>query len=905
MKKKKLMKKVIIWVLVLGIIGGLVAFLATRGDDIEEIVIEDVSVFSVYLPTGDTTTEEDILNVERDINNTLLVECNCAVKLYMAPIDRYETMLESAKEMMVAFNENNSKSVAEKKGFEYKFDYKTSTFSWKCDDTAVTPQVVYNSDTVIDILDSGKEIYPNNPSIDIAVFTNYEDYYQAYKNNELVRLDILLENEIKELKQSISGTLFSAIATEKDGKGIYGIPTVRPIGEYEYMIFDKDLLEKYGRDKNQMTSIEDLESYLKVVAEGENGAVVPLLNTPSTTFYEMYNGKHSIAVADNGAMLFPYADTAFQNYYVTLSRYRTFGYIGDEDANFENTDFAVAFFRGTKAEIEAFIKESGKNYVYNGSGDGSKPFAKPIATDTEVGEAIYCVFGAPYSSYAADAASASDDQKKAADFIRILNKKSAKESGDVKNILLYGAPGIHYTISDTDGTVVLLKDNKGQHTYSMYNLYTGNTFHAYSCTEGDYYFTDEIREEGIKHNLDLILSKFTGFVLEDQEYLIKDKNGENIIIPGIDIFGIIDEVCDKYYKDFINGNCGAIDLDEFNASASIAIRDSVMDALADERLAAYEQSLNEQFKALILADETKMAEIRQRAETNSVETIFNQAKKDLEAELRNKYAPYGYDEETIQQKLETDLSDEAVNKYIEENYDDEKREAVINNLIYGDPEAGSLGYIDADASNERKLYVSEIEAQAKIVARQILNAMKAIGTVEDEKAMLSDIEDAVMTGDNAFLGGYANIVDLAVKLGYYDNSIALVIDRGSEEFAAIVDERIEKTEAEQYTKLLDKEISSRLSATGSAIVKEINMAFGEAYKQYLEDNAEYADQIMTKVSTVDVKGMTGEGGVYEGIFTDANGKAILLVSFDGKATEGTIMKAILQQSYYDLKGEPK
>ncbi len=905
MKNKKLLKKIIIWGLVVAIIGGVVAFLATRGDETTEIVLEPVSVFSVYLPTGDDTTEEDIIKVERDINNTLLIEANCAVKFYVAPIDRYDSMIASAKEMMLAYNENNAKSVDEKMGFEYKFNFATSTFTWKCDETAVTPEVVYNSDTVIELLDKGIEIYPNNPSIDIALMMDYSDYYEAYANGELVRLDTLLENEIKELKQSIPPVLFNAVATETGNKGIYGIPTVRPIGEYEYMVFNKELLDKYGVDKNQMSTVEDLGAYLETVANGENGAVIPLLNTPSTSYYEMYNGKHSLGVTENGQMVFPYADVAFQKYYLTLARYRSFGYIGETDADIESSNYAVAFFKGTKAEVEAFIEASETELVYNGGDDGSKPFAKPLATDTEVGEAIYCVYGAPYSSFAADAATSSSDQKKAVDFLRLLNKKSAKGTSDIKNILLYGAPSLHYTISDVDGNVVLLNEN-GKHTYFMYNLYTGNTFHAYNCTEGGYYTTDKIKEDGLKHNLDLVLSKYTGFVVDDATFMFKDDSDKNVVVNGIDYLGIVDEVCEKYYVDYINGTTGAIDIAEFDTTVSVQIRESIIDAVVSERKKAFEEALTAKFQAEIEADENRMQVIIRDAETNASETIYNTAKAELEAELRNKYEPYGYTEEEIVNKLAIDLTDETITAYMNENFDEDRRAEFVQKKIYGDPETGEMGYLYSEASTERKLYVAELEKSAEAVASKIVEAMKAAGeVVEDETAKAKELKEAILAGDVAALGTYATVLEAEIAAGNFDNAQGLAINKGSEEFNAIVDTRVTENYDEQYSKLLDQQINKKLSDFSSNLIKEINTALGVAYEQLLKDNPDYADQIMEKQCVVDIAPMAGEGGVYNGLYADENGMAVLFVSYDGKAVEGSVMKNVLQMAYYDLKGEPK
>ncbi len=899
MKKKNLIKKLIIWCLIIGIIAGGVFFLISRGNkDQEKIVLEEVPVFSVYLPTGDTTTESDILSVERDINNILLVECNCAVKFYMAPESRYQTMLESAKKVITAYNEN--KSLASPLPFSYSFDYATSTFDYKCDETVEEKYVVYNSDTVIELLDDGVEIYPNAPSIDIALFTNYSDYYDAYKNGEIVRLDTALSAEIKELKQSIPAALFSALTTEANNMGIYGIPTVRPIGDYEYMVFDKDLLDKYSVDKNQMLDLEDLESYLETVYAGEAGAVTPLLNPPSTMYSEMYNEKHSIGVTDNGAMYFAYTDAAFQKYYTTISRYRSLGYMGEGDANMDDASFAVAFFKGSQAELEAYIENSDKNLVFNGGDDGSKPFAYPVATDTEVGEAVFSIFNTPYSYYgAASSTTLSDSQKRAVDFLRILNKKSAS----VKNILLYGAPSIHYTLSDTDNSVIFVKDN----TYSMKNYHTGNAFHALVCNEEGYNVTEQWIADGMAHNLGLINTKFSGFHLDAASFVVND-GGETIFIEGIDYLAIIDQICDKYYEDYLNGTIGMIDINAFNESAAVQIRQSIIDSIVGERQDEFEAAKTEEYRQEILNNPSALQSLIAAA-TGSVDVdIQEDAKKLLEEELRKKYEPFGYTEEEITNKLAVDLTDDAINAYIEENYDDKKRQEFIDKKVYGDEEKGVVGTLYSSAADKRNTFMDAIEDAADSIAKEIVAAMTANGEIDETVTNVKkkEITTLILSGDYASLGNYKSYVDSAISAGTYNTVLADYIGAGTAEFTALVDARVEAEQETEYEKLLDKEIGAKLTQFGKDIVKEINIELGKAYEKLLADNSKFADEIAEKqLGVANIGQFTGEGGIYEGVYTDKNGKAILFLNNDGMAVEGTILREFLQAGYYDLKGQPK
>ncbi len=643
--KKKLVKKFIAIFLVLALIAGVVVFIATRNDDAEVIQLADIPVISYFGITDSTTTEADIIAVERDLNNVLITS-GYAVKLFLAPEERFDSMVSSAMEMMDAYMENNKKKDGEKFGFEYKFDYATSTFEYKCDETAVTPSVVYNQDTIIELLDAGTDIYPNAPSIDVMLVTDYDKYYELANDKAFERLNGSLSDVAKSLNQSIPAAFFEAVKI--NNTDIFGIPSVQLVGEYEYLVYDQDLLDKYGVSANQLLTVDDLDSYLKTVDADEESTVIPLLNAPVSSPIEVLDGK-SLGITAEGAIEFLYGQEKFTEFYATIARYRSLGLMGEIDASIEESDFAVAFFRGTEEEVKALSEKTGKNLSYN-------VFAKPMATSLEVGEAIFCVCASGKYSV--------NDPKLGTSFVTQLNKPQSQT--DIKNILLYGALGINYSISDVDGTVIYANDN----TYSMNNLYTGHSLHALPSDEKG--VSEEWKEMVQKHNLDLLVSKTSGFKFAPKMYNFKDNKGESLKVLGPDYLAVIDQVCKEVYTDYINGVSCSVDLEEFDQQVDELIRNRIKTNIQSAYEAQKDAEISVTIDQEVRADEVFMAPKREEAASTAMATIKEAVKATLETEFRASYKNLGVtDEEEIQKRLAKDLTDAAIDERVAKDYTEE------------------------------------------------------------------------------------------------------------------------------------------------------------------------------------------------------------------------------------------
>jgi len=656
--KKKLLKKVIIIVLVVAIIVGAVVFIFNSGDDADDITLEEIPIITYFGITNESTTEKDIINVERDLNNVLITD-GYAVKLFLAPEDRYDTMVSSAMEMMDEYIKNSKKSAKNKLGFEYKFDYATSTFTWDCSKNAVTPTVVYNQDTIIEMLDAGEEIYPNNPSIDVLLVTDYADYFNLAGEGALERLNGSLTDVAKSLNQSIPAAFFDAVKLNNSGD-IFGVPSVQLVGEYEFLVYDQDLLDKHNVSKNQLLSVGDLSSYLETVAADKEANVIPLLNAPVSTVgdFELFNEK-SLGVALDGVVTLPYEITnvtkSFYSTYVTISRYRSLGLMGEADASIEDSDFAVAFFTGTEAEVKALSEKTGKNLSYN-------VYSKPLATSAEVGKSIFCVCSnQKYSS---------NKPENGVHFVTLLNKPQSQT--DIKNILLYGALGINYNISDEDGKVVIANDN----TYSMDNLYTGHTLHA--LPYDGYGVTEEWKLDVQKHNFDLTASKFSGFKYQPTVYSMTDKNGESVRLPAPDYLAILGEICGEIYDDYINGVTGMVDIADFNSRVDGLITDQIKNDVLEEYKKQYEEEQKELYVARISADTAWVETQSEVAKVNAEQAIKEAVESKLKEEYTERYKNQGYTDATeIADKLAKDITEEEINERIEKDYDEEAKAEVL------------------------------------------------------------------------------------------------------------------------------------------------------------------------------------------------------------------------------------
>ena len=124
---------------------------------------------------------------------------------------------------------------------------------------------------------------PKENQVDIFYLSGYDKYMEYYEKEYLSSLSEELSTSSKKLNTYISSSLLNGVQIEG---GVYAIPNNVPIGEYTYMMIDKELFDTYYQKIDKVGSVLDLEVFLNDVKNyngdktpEDEGYVVPLAST--------------------------------------------------------------------------------------------------------------------------------------------------------------------------------------------------------------------------------------------------------------------------------------------------------------------------------------------------------------------------------------------------------------------------------------------------------------------------------------------------------------------------------------------------------------------------------------------------------------------------------------------------
>ena len=121
-------------------------------------------------------------------------------------------------------------------------------------------------------------VYPEAEAhqLDI-IYISGQDMYNEYIEKEwIIDLNSLISTTGKKLNDYITGALLNGV--KKDGM-TYAIPNNVQIGNYTYMLVDKELYSTYyGTDPEKISNVLDLGVFLRDIAENENDYTDPSKN---------------------------------------------------------------------------------------------------------------------------------------------------------------------------------------------------------------------------------------------------------------------------------------------------------------------------------------------------------------------------------------------------------------------------------------------------------------------------------------------------------------------------------------------------------------------------------------------------------------------------------------------------
>lgn len=440
-------------------------------------------VLNMYILTEKETDPEQAEAVELALNEILLPDYRTVVKLNYITSDgaeeaEYWNAIDTAEEEALAYIEQleaeaEAKKQAEKEANKNKNKQeKTETAEEELSAEELEELVEDEYDRLVNMIYGKADTDPDpevdnsvkpgivldNPQLDIFVVTNPEKYRELIDAKRLAPLDLYFSTTAKVLNSYIYPTFFEG--AKLGGTTTYGIPTNKAIGQYEYLVFNKELLDKYGYSAENMTTLDDLAPYLATIKAREPGVAPLALSEGVAPQFFDYLGEDGNAI---GTYYDPAGHTVFlksaydprvtvvKDHFAKVREYRLAGYI--PEIYTEGTPFAVDIRKGYSYSPAQWSKEDGVEYA-------TSIYKMPIAENENTLNSVFVV------------SAASRNPDRAAEIITLFSTVP-----ELANMLQYGIEEVNYYEINEDGkNKVKLPDSKAGAGYYMNNDYTGNHY---------------------------------------------------------------------------------------------------------------------------------------------------------------------------------------------------------------------------------------------------------------------------------------------------------------------------------------------------------------------------------------------------------------------------------------------
>lgn len=459
-----------------------------EGEDSEETAAStsrNPMTLTLWIPTDEDTTSEAISQVEAAMNKITQPKFNTAIEFHAIASDKYEDAVNARMSEIEDIQTRTKEEERAKKEAEREARKKGETIATTEETTETTADASEDVSTVV---------YPavTSTQMDIFLIRGY-DNFKYYTDEALASsLDDDLNGSSKLMKSYIYPT-FLEMATAYDST--YAIPNSHPLGEYTYLLINKELCDSYYYDPESFDSFLACEDFIYDVAQ--NSDVTPVLGAVDTAgiHYWANDGDYSVLatiIPDEQAYTARlnvrniFGLRGYIDHTIAMKKMEEAGVVGTDP---NEKEFGVGVITGTAEDVAEYEEDYYVNVI-----------RRPRATTDDVFEAMFAV-----STY-------TKDVKRSMEIINLINTDTT-----FRTLLQYGVEGIHWEIDEespvNDPYINILSDD-----YQMNLIETGNVFITYPGEGLPISYWDDGVQQNLDSEIDSLI-RFDNYIdAENAEY---------------------------------------------------------------------------------------------------------------------------------------------------------------------------------------------------------------------------------------------------------------------------------------------------------------------------------------------------------------------------------------------------
>ena len=500
---------------------------------------------TLYAPTKSTTTQKEIDVVQEAFNNITQSKFNTNVVLKLIPEDEYDSSIESLldnihKQKQAEEEAEQSRAEAEREALLRGETLPEETTEEKTDDQSSTPQ----------------EKYPavKENQLDIFLVHSFETYYKLAVAEDLSPLDKEISASSKILNSYIYPYLLRSAKIEGS---TYGIFNNTVFGDYEYLLLNKELVDKYEYDPENMKDLDSIYMFLQEVKQNEP-SVIPFLGefdapvvywNDTESLIGTFVGSSFLSSGTVDATTY-LPDPLYPGNILNLSAFREWatkynelyqaGCIVEETSDNANSKYAAKIIKGDVTMSPTFASTYGK---YKTDGFGFKYYTdeqtgvdyyvsvykRPVADNNNVFNAGYVI-----SAY-------TENVSRCMQIITALNTDAT-----LSNIFMYGVQDVHYKLDETTNVVHKLTDSYAMDIETIGNIYLLNP----SDDMNDYwkFMSDNGWRNAKNTNREAVMSPFLAFYFNPDIPRSEDLSETQVMINKSfkDVYAEIVEISKPY-----------------------------------------------------------------------------------------------------------------------------------------------------------------------------------------------------------------------------------------------------------------------------------------------------------------------------------------------------------------------